>query len=270
MADPSGYAPGYSFSGFQASSPAKPLPGPSLDGELAAIAASLASVIAALADVRRSDGALPNGEVTLDALDAAVRAAIAGEREGLLVTDLDPAAFATAAQAAAGTANDKIMTPLNVKQALAGQRAFASQAAAQAGVEAGTVLSPFLGKAQLDALRGFATQAEAEGFIDDTKVMTPLRVKQLVDKSHKVLGVSQALTWGEIAAGASQTQTVIVTGAAAGDAVAVGFPGGGIEAGLFLVAWTSAVHTVSLRLHNLTAVPIDPADATWKIKVFRF
>jgi hypothetical protein len=35
------YTPGYSFSGFQASSPAAPLPAPKLDAELGAIAAKL-------------------------------------------------------------------------------------------------------------------------------------------------------------------------------------------------------------------------------------
>ena len=59
MANPSPYVVSYSFGGFQASNPSTPLPAPALDNELANAAASSAAVISALADIRRSDGALP-------------------------------------------------------------------------------------------------------------------------------------------------------------------------------------------------------------------
>jgi len=269
MPEPTTYTPAYSFSGWQGSNPSKPLPATSLDAELAAIAAAITSIAAAVADVRRSDGALPNGEVTLDSLAQEVRLLIQGGQEGVLVGQLDSSAFASQEQAAAGSANDKIMTPLRVKQALDALRAFASQGEAETGSEAAKVLSPLSGKQQLDALRAFASQAEAEAGTAADKVLSPQSGKYLIDKFLKVLKVTQTLTWSSIAAGASQTQTVTVNGTQAGDPVVYGIATG-LEDGLVPFAWASATHTVSIRLRNITASPIDPADVPWQFKVFRF
>lgn len=93
MADPSSYAVSYSFSGFQANNPALPLPAPKLDNELAQIAASTKSLVSAMQDVRRSDGALKTGVVTLDSLSAGVIV-------GLANLDTDSAAALDAAVAA--------------------------------------------------------------------------------------------------------------------------------------------------------------------------
>jgi hypothetical protein len=68
MADPTPYIVTYSFSGFQATSPASPLPAPQVDDEYANIAESIGTLVAAVKDVRRNDGALKNGIVTLDSL----------------------------------------------------------------------------------------------------------------------------------------------------------------------------------------------------------
>lgn len=68
MANPDPYEVSFSFAGFQATSPQEPLPGGSLDNELANIATALGSTIDALKDIRRADGALVNGVVTLDSL----------------------------------------------------------------------------------------------------------------------------------------------------------------------------------------------------------
>jgi len=78
MADPSPYTPSYSFTGWQAINPAKPLPASQVDNELANIATAVGGTITALTDIRRSDGALKNGIVTLEALDADVLAAASG------------------------------------------------------------------------------------------------------------------------------------------------------------------------------------------------
>jgi hypothetical protein len=72
MANPTPYTVSYDFSAFQTSNPADPLPGDQLDIQLAAIQTSLSATITALADVRRSDGALVNGSVTIDSLSAEV------------------------------------------------------------------------------------------------------------------------------------------------------------------------------------------------------
>lgn len=72
------YVPWFSFGNFQANNPDAPLPGANLDVELADAAVSIGSVIDALAQVRRADGALQNGIVSPDALSAASRALLAG------------------------------------------------------------------------------------------------------------------------------------------------------------------------------------------------
>lgn len=68
MADPTKYVPGYSYSGYQASNPTKPLPAPQVDNDLAEISQSISESVDAIKDVRRSDGALKNGIVTADSL----------------------------------------------------------------------------------------------------------------------------------------------------------------------------------------------------------
>jgi hypothetical protein len=68
MATPRRYSRTTSFSGYQATNPNRPLPGPALDNELAGIETAVNEAIAALGDIRRDDGFLRNGIVTRDAL----------------------------------------------------------------------------------------------------------------------------------------------------------------------------------------------------------
>lgn len=68
MTAPNRYSRGYSFSGFQANSPNRPLPGNKVDGELDNVEQSINDLANAVADIRRDDGALKNGIVTKDAL----------------------------------------------------------------------------------------------------------------------------------------------------------------------------------------------------------
>jgi hypothetical protein len=68
MSDPTIYVPSYSFSGWQATNPSKPLPAAQVDNELANISTSFSETIAAIEDIRRSDGQLQNGIVTVDSL----------------------------------------------------------------------------------------------------------------------------------------------------------------------------------------------------------
>jgi hypothetical protein len=74
MADPDRYEPGFSFAGYQNNNPNRPLPGVRVDAELADVSDAINGTIDALADVRRSDGALKNGIVTLDSLAPGVAA----------------------------------------------------------------------------------------------------------------------------------------------------------------------------------------------------
>lgn len=73
MANPTKYLPSYSYSGFQGANPTKPLPAPRVDDDFANISRSVNETIAALADVRRSDGRLPNGIVGPDALSPTLK-----------------------------------------------------------------------------------------------------------------------------------------------------------------------------------------------------
>lgn len=73
MANPTPYAISYSFTDWQTTNPTTPLPAPRLDVELENIATALGSTQSALADLRRSDGALQNGIVGVDALDDALK-----------------------------------------------------------------------------------------------------------------------------------------------------------------------------------------------------
>src|SRR6267143_592016 len=98
MSDPSPYVVTYSFSGFQASSPTTPLPAPKVDAELANIAAAVAALIAAMKDVRRSDGALKSGIVTLDSFAQGLQLTVDPTNGNLVAAAV---ATAQAAQAAA-------------------------------------------------------------------------------------------------------------------------------------------------------------------------
>jgi hypothetical protein len=76
------------------------------------------------------------------------------------------------------------------------------------------------------------------------------------------------LNFPSIAAGAIEVLTVTVTGAATGDTVILG-PPSTIEAGLTWSGFVSATNTVTVRVHNTTASPIDPASASWRASVMR-
>ena len=97
MADPTLYQPGYDFTASDK--------GAELNTELANVQASVASVAAALADIRRADGKLKNRVVGADALDPMVLTQFS-QIETELADELQEAvtAAATSATAAAGSA----------------------------------------------------------------------------------------------------------------------------------------------------------------------
>lgn len=245
----------YSFSGYQAIRPEKPLPGPEIDTQFANASASINSIVNALDQVRRSDGALNNDVVSFDSLSEQVRRQLTGGTDEILVPDINPAAFATPAEAEGGVSNDKLMTPRRTAQALDALRAFASQSEAQAGVSGEAVMSPLRTKEALDTLRAFAGQSLAEAGASDTTVMSPLRTKQQIDAIRTANSISAELTYGAIAANASAVQAVSLPGAEVGDGVVVGLPTTGLVPGLIASAWVSAPGTVTLRLTNITAPP---------------
>ncbi|WP_164856684.1 hypothetical protein [Sinorhizobium meliloti] len=72
MADPTKYVPAYSYSGWQATNPTRPLPADEVDNDFANIQRSMNQTIDAVKDVRRSDGKLANQSVGPDQLSPAL------------------------------------------------------------------------------------------------------------------------------------------------------------------------------------------------------
>lgn len=73
MSNPTPYEPGYEYSGVE------PIPGNQLDNDFANLKRTTDELIGALADVRRSDGALNNGVVTADSLSDGIANQIIAE-----------------------------------------------------------------------------------------------------------------------------------------------------------------------------------------------
>ena len=82
-----------------------------------------------------------------------------------------------------------------------------------------------------------------------------------------LLHASSVLDFPSILAGAEAYLDVVVGGASPGDPVSVGLPAV-FPAGLTLAAaWVSDTNTVTIRLRNSTASPIDPASGTYTVAV---
>lgn len=86
---------------------------------------------------------------------------------------------------------------------------------------------------------------------------------------HPIHTAVATLNFGLISGGSTAELTVTISGASAGDIVALGAPSG-IEAGLIWSAYVSALNTVTIRIHNSTGSPVDPASASWKVSVVKF
>jgi hypothetical protein len=98
--DPDRYTQDYDFSNFETNNPSSPKPGVQLDIQFANIGDSSLSLRNAIMDVRRADGALVNGIVTEDSLEAGLLDELLAESRA------DEAAASAAAAAASATAAD--------------------------------------------------------------------------------------------------------------------------------------------------------------------
>lgn len=85
----------------------------------------------------------------------------------------------------------------------------------------------------------------------------------------KTLQGSGTLDFGSIAAGATETLTITLTGVTDGDVVSLGVPNSAKTAGLIYTAWVSATDTVSIEAYNSTGSAIDPTSATFKVAVIK-
>ncbi len=273
MSDPTPYTVTYSFNGWQAINPDRPLPAAQLDIQLASIEAVTNEIVDAITSIRRADGGLQNGVVTWDGLNDDLKALIQNSDPRVTVADINPSAFANTAEAQAGVAGDRIMTPLRVSEALAVLRAYASQVEAEAGTENTKVLTSLRVKQALDAQRPYASQAEAEAGTENTKVLTSLRVAQAILARRPAFTASADLTWGSIAAGASATQVITCAGALANDRVLLGLPAAGLAAGLIPQAWVSSSGNITVRITNITAGALTPhggAATPYAVTAVRF
>lgn len=82
------------------------------------------------------------------------------------------------------------------------------------------------------------------------------------------LFASASLNFPSISAASQQELTITVTGAAVGDGVLLA-PPAAPDAGLVWSGRVSATNTVTVRVANVTASPIDPAAATWGALVIK-
>ena len=82
------------------------------------------------------------------------------------------------------------------------------------------------------------------------------------------LFASASLNFPAVAAAGQQELTITVPGAAVGDAVVLA-PPAAPDAGLVWAGRVSAANTVTVRVVNVTAAPIDPAAATWGAQVIK-
>jgi uncharacterized protein YdbL (DUF1318 family) len=80
----------------------------------------------------------------------------------------------------------------------------------------------------------------------------------------RFLTAAATLSFGAISTGScASSQTFTLTGAAVGDSVAPGWPGG-IESGLQGNMWVIAPNTVAVRMCNLSGATLSPASATYR------
>lgn len=87
-------------------------------------------------------------------------------------------------------------------------------------------------------------------------------------RARDMRGVSAALDFPSVAAGATATLTVTVPGAAVGDDARVSFLAAP-QAGLIFTAWVSDADEVTVRAENVTAGAVDAASATYRVVVWQ-
>lgn len=128
-----------------------------------------------------------------------------------------------------------------------------------------------------DTAREITTISEGNKLVgvvteDSGADMTVVAVKIIDDSASalpvSVLTASAALDYAVIAAGAQADKTIAVPGAALGDAVSLGLASVP-AAGLVFNAFVSAADTVTVRASNISAAPVDPASASFRVDVIK-
>ena len=121
----------------------------------------------------------------------------------------------------------------------------------------------------LFGVKNLSVQVGSEdGGITVTPIAVDSQGRQLVVNTASFLEASASLDFPSTAAAASSDLTITVTGAAVNDPVSMGLPAAP-TAGIVFNAFVSAANTVTIRATNITAAPVDPAAATYKVRVFK-
>jgi len=101
---------------------------------------------------------------------------------------------------------------------------------------------------------------------DAYQVVKVERLYQNPISAPRIITASAALDFPSMATLASADLTIAVAGAAVNDSVMIGLPAAPTS-GIVFSAFVSATGTVTVRAFNTTAGTIDPASATYKVKV---
>lgn len=104
--------------------------------------------------------------------------------------------------------------------------------------------------------------------IDATSVTTDILAVGGGDSIRKITALADDVNFAEVAAGATGTATMTLTGAKVGDVVVANAPS--LTSGLvFAGAAVTANNTVTLRVVNATASPIDEGLGTFRLLLFK-
>lgn len=82
-----------------------------------------------------------------------------------------------------------------------------------------------------------------------------------------ILSGTASLDFPSTASNAESELTITITGAAIGDVVSLGGPVWATST--YYIAYVSATNTVTVRYRNMTVSAVDPASATFKVKIFK-
>lgn len=160
MADPTKFVPGFDYSDFEQSNPTLPKPGGQLDNDFANIKQTTDQTIEALKQIRRSDGALKNGIVTPDSLNAAAMAGLVSAATEQAEQYRDEAeVFKDQAQAAAADVQD-FADAASVSASMASTSAGEAQDSATAAMQAQLAATELVA----EAVAGFSGFADNQSY----------------------------------------------------------------------------------------------------------
>ncbi|MFY7925538.1 MAG: hypothetical protein ACOVN5_06985 [Aquidulcibacter sp.] len=248
MADPTKYAPGYSFSGYQATSPSKPLPAPRLDDELAKIANSISQTVDGLKDIRRSDGKLKNGIVTTEALESSLSASVAAV-PGLAASAA--ASAASASNSAASASRDAASAAVSANAAF--QNATGLVLATDADATNPAVVGKAVDPKRLDiAITAVAPVSSRQfGIIGDNTTVAGWTEFAAAVTSGKTIGFSSGVHKVQLSGAIAPTSDIRLRGISPGETI-LDFAGSSASTIFDLTNYPSSGSARSIIIENMT------------------